>query len=105
MTPHEQQHLDELMDSFDFARVASAMRALQWRWASADNGIPDEPHIRATVRSYARQAIQQALTNTGHQPGRGFVGTGGFHIEAFTEASTLTGVYARFTLTEFSTQV
>jgi hypothetical protein len=90
MTPHEQQHLDELMDSFDFARVARAMRALQWRWASANNSIPDEPHIRATVRSYARQAIRQALTKAGHQPGRGFIGTGGFHIEAFTEVSSLT---------------
>lgn len=103
MTLHEQQHLDELMDSFNFARVARAMRSLQWRWASADADIPDEPHIRATVRNYARQAILQALTNTGHQPGRGFVGTGGFHIKAFTEADTLTGLYARFTLAEFST--
>ncbi|GAB2712577.1 hypothetical protein GCM10011495_06800 [Hymenobacter frigidus] len=103
MTPHEQQHLDELMDSFNFARVARAMRVLQWRWASADNRIPDEHHIRATVRSYARQAIQQALTNTDHQPGRGFIGTGGFHIEAFTEAGTLTGLYARFTLADYST--
>lgn len=103
MTPHEQQHLDELMDSFDFARVARAMRSLQWRWASAENGIPDESYIRATVRSYARQAIQQAHTNTGHQPGRGFIGTGGFHIEAFCEAGALTGLYARFTLTEYST--
>ena len=103
MTPYEEQHLDELMDSFDFTRVARAMRALEWRWASAENGIPVEPHIRATVRSYARQAIHQALTNTGHQPGRGFIGTGGFHIEAFTEAGTLTGLYVRFTLTEYST--
>ena len=54
MNPPEQQHLDELMDSFDFARVARAMRALHCRWASADSCIPDEPHIRATVRSYAR---------------------------------------------------
>ncbi|GAA3986939.1 hypothetical protein [Hymenobacter antarcticus] len=105
MTPHEQQHLDELMDHFDFARVAHAMRALQWRWASAYNSIPNEPHIRATVRSYARQFIQQARINTGHQPGRGFIGTGGFHIEAFSEAGTLTGLYARFTLNEYSTIV
>ena len=62
MTSPEQQHLDELMDSFNFARVARAMRALQWRWASANDSIPDEPHIRAIVRNYAHQAIQQALT-------------------------------------------
>ena len=71
-------------------------------WASAANGIPDEPYIRVTVRSHARQAIRQAVTNTGHQPGRSLIGAGGFHIEAFTEAGTLTGLYVRFTLTEFS---
>ena len=31
MTSHGQQHLDEPMDSFDFARVGRAMWALQWR--------------------------------------------------------------------------
>jgi len=104
MNNHEQQHLDELMDNFNFHRVARAMKALRWRWASADNTVPDEAHIRARVRDHARQAISQATTNTGHQPGRGFVGTGGFHIEAFAENGALTGLYTRFTLTDYSTE-
>ncbi|UYZ64898.1 hypothetical protein [Hymenobacter weizhouensis] len=105
MTPHEQQQLDNLMDNFDFHRVARTMRLLKWHWVSAEGfAVPDEACIRATVRNYARQAIRQATTGTGYQSGRGFIGTGGFHIEAHAEAGQLTLLYARFTLTDYTAE-
>jgi hypothetical protein len=30
MTPEQQNWLDEIMDHFDFAKVARAMKALDW---------------------------------------------------------------------------
>lgn len=39
--------IDEVMDWFDFSKVATAMAALNWTWHSK---IPQEPEIRKTAR-------------------------------------------------------
>lgn len=97
-----QDHLDELMDMFDFPRVVRTMQALEWTWVSCD-GVPTEAEIRQAVRRYAKQAMRQALEDSGHAPGRGFVGTGGFHIEAVAENGAVAGLYARFEVTQWTT--
>jgi hypothetical protein len=59
--------VDEIMDSFDFRRVASVMEHLNWTWK--DSKIPpDEYEIRKEARSIMRVAIQQGES----------VSTGGF---------------------------
>jgi hypothetical protein len=105
LTDRAQQHLDEVMDSFDFTKVASAMLALNWQWCGKDSAyyVPDEHQLRKRVREMARCAIQDALTSTGHAPNKGFYGTGGFHIEAEAKEGELDFLYVRFTLTEWCT--
>lgn len=45
-----QQHLDSIMDNFDFRNVHKAMRALDWVWASNDMEVPEPYHLREQVR-------------------------------------------------------
>ena len=67
MNYNDQIH--EIMDYFNFSRVALAMEALNWTWGSAGM-IPDEPTIRQSARKYLTQVSEL---------GNGYsVGSGGF---------------------------
>jgi hypothetical protein len=66
MTLEEQ--LDEIMDHFDFRRVALMMEAVGWKWERIDC-TPSESDLRARAR--------QLLKEVCHSTYRG-VGTGGF---------------------------
>lgn len=66
---HLQDHIDEVMDWFDFSRVAKVMECLDWRWPLRIEGVPSEPAIRAFVRN----GMKEAYT-------RGHYITGGFDI-------------------------
>lgn len=72
MSPEQQKWLDEIMDHFDFARVARAMRALRWYWGIGDTRhIPKESEIRTEARWILNLAIDRKST----------VATGGFYAE------------------------
>ena len=43
-----QEKIDEVMDYFDFDKVAKTMRFLNWNWII--DGIPDSPKIRQQTR-------------------------------------------------------
>lgn len=64
---------DEIMDTFEFAKVANYMKSVNWSWASATSemDVPAEPQLRAMVRSLIRQAAKRKES----------IGTGGFHID------------------------
>lgn len=75
MKPSDKLHqemIDQIMDCFDFHRVAKAMTAVKWEWANL-NRVPDEPELRQEARKLLRQAIKEGL-----------VGTGGFYA-SFTD--------------------
>ena len=62
-----QEQMDDIMDSFEFDKVASVMQHLDWKWKSS-NGVPDEYEIRKSARQTMKSAIECNGTS----------GTGGF---------------------------
>ncbi len=51
-----QDQMDEIMDSFEFDKIHSVMRHLDWEWR--DSGVPDEYEIRQSARRTMRSAIE-----------------------------------------------
>ena len=64
--------IDKIMDWFDFSKVHRTMVALEWKWASAEDGIPTEPEIREMARRLMEDAINQKVS----------IGTGGFRVHS-----------------------
>jgi hypothetical protein len=62
--------IDKIMDWFDFTKVHQTMVALEWKWASAEDGIPTEPEIREMARRLMEDSINQKVS----------IGTGGFRV-------------------------
>ena len=61
-----QTQIDEIMDHFNFTRVADVMHHLNWTWYSID-GIPSESEIRTEARKRLRelQGTSNTLTSSG----------------------------------------
>lgn len=51
--------IDEIMDTFDFRKVADYMKAAGWEWK--DDGVPDEAVIRRQARADLRRAAEQKM--------------------------------------------
>jgi hypothetical protein len=49
--------VDEIMDSFDFCKVASVMKHLNWTWNDSKTP-PDEYEIRKNAREIMRKSIK-----------------------------------------------
>ena len=62
--------IDKIMDWFDFSKVHRTMVALEWKWASAEDGIPTEPEIREMARRLMEDSINQKVS----------IGTEGFRV-------------------------
>ena len=62
MTEKQQNAIDEIMDWFDFEKVAKVMGALEWKWVTAEEGIPSVGEIRQSARKLLKQAIEQKTT-------------------------------------------
>jgi len=43
----KEKQIDEIMDWFNFNKVAKTMKALDWKWL---DGVPEEPVIRKRAR-------------------------------------------------------
>ena len=52
-----QEKIDNIMDNFDFSRVAKTMAALGWDWYGLAD-IPTEPEIRAQARKMLGETIR-----------------------------------------------
>ncbi len=52
-----QKQIDEIMDNFDFSRVATMMEAVHWGWGIPPV-VPEEPEIRTEARRHLRQAVE-----------------------------------------------
>jgi hypothetical protein len=52
--------IEEIMDWFDFRKVAETMKALKWEWLTEDGmQVPSESEIR----QYARQQLKYVVRN------------------------------------------
>lgn len=69
MNKQWQKNIDEVMDWFDFDKVAKTMATLNWSWW--DEGVPSEGQLRRKARQLMTECVER---------GRG-VATGGFKVE------------------------
>ena len=70
MKDKHKKAIDKIMDWFDFSKVHQTMVALEWKWVSAEDGIPTEPEIRETARRLMEDAIKYKIS----------IATGGFRV-------------------------
>ena len=71
--------IDDIMDNFDFSRVAKCMKALNWKWHDVDGSmdVPEEHNIRKSTRK-----LMNAVKDVCHH--RTFItGTGGFYVQCW----------------------
>ena len=88
-----EEHVDEVMDWFDFEKVHRVMTMLDWKWAMI-GAVPEIPDLRKQVRKLMRE-----LWNSDNQ----LVATGGFVVRLHREKN-----WARFSvafeLTEWNSE-
>ncbi len=71
--------IDDIMDNFDFNKVAKCMRALNWKWHDVDGSmdVPEEHHIRKSARK-----LMNTVKDVCHH--KTFItGTGGFYVQCW----------------------
>ena len=64
-----QEAINDLLDKFNFNKVHIAMTALNWKWASAEEGVPSIYELRKTARRLLEDLLEAKITN---------ISTGGF---------------------------
>lgn len=74
ITPEQLSAIDEVMDCFEFGRVATCMEALEWRWCGGR--VPEEHEIRAS----ARRQMKAAFGRFNRNPNINYSSTGGFEV-------------------------
>jgi hypothetical protein len=75
MTEKQQNAIDEIMDWFDFEKVAKVMSFLEWKWISAEEGVPSVGEIRQQARKLLKQVIEQKTT----------IATGGLRVTYYND--------------------
>lgn len=85
----KQEHIDYIMDNFNFSRVASVMSYLNWRWAHSDTGVPQEPELRRSARRYLDQVYDYGSA----QSRKYTMATGGFVYTYDPQHSEMTLVF------------
>lgn len=70
----KQELIDEVMDNFDFGKVAKTMKALGWVWATTDFYVPEESEIRKHARELLSTVYDGAIRGESDCT----TGTGGF---------------------------
>jgi hypothetical protein len=88
-----QEAIEDLLDKFDFNKVQKAMEVLNWKWSSAEYGIPSIYELRKTARRLLKDAYENGVTE---------VSTGGFSAK-YDGNSKEKWLYLEFKLTFAST--
>ncbi len=78
-----EEHVDEMMECFDFEKVHRVMTMLDWKWTMI-GAVPGIPDLRKQVRELMRR-----LWNSDNQS----VATGGFVVRLYREEN-----WARFSV-------
>lgn len=74
-----QSLIDEVMDNFDFNKVRKVMKQLNWRWASAEDGIPEVYELKDSARRLLNECLFSMIQ---HGEETWNIGTGGFYVHA-----------------------
>lgn len=77
MKSNIQDHIDEIMDNFDFARVHNAMVALKWEWSST-GGVPELSQVKKMARKLLRETMENKDLDNGS-----YISTGGFKVSKY----------------------
>lgn len=91
-------HIDNIMDCFDFRKVHDTMVLLNWQWTPI-GGVPEEWQIRQE----ARRLLIYAYSNAESTKETSCVGTGGLRAEATFYEGKFEGLRLMFVLTEWDT--
>ena len=101
MNTTEQKLLDEVMDWFDFHKVAKVMSHLQWTWHNCESpgGIPTESDLRVRVREMFTRLIAEKRCME-----RYVCATGGFEYTVWRDSDGNVDVLElKFVLSDWST--
>ena len=74
----KQDMIDNIMDNFNFNRVAKCMEVLEWKWCDVE-GIPEESDIRKLARKLMKQ-VPDTFRKEEY-----YSGTGGLYVRAWYE--------------------
>jgi hypothetical protein len=58
MSKNKQEQIDDIMDNFDFNRVARVMDFLDWKWYMKEYRVPAESEIRKQVRQHLSKSVR-----------------------------------------------
>ena len=95
----KQEMIDDIMDNFDFSRVAKCMEALNWKWISVPEGIPEEYDIRKAAR-----LLLKSVPETFRKDER-YMGTGGLYVRSWYESTELVLIELTFVVAEWRVDV
>lgn len=90
--------IDNIMDNFDFGRVAKCMEVLEWRWCDVE-GIPQEPDIRKLARKLLKQ-VPETFRKEEY-----YTGTGGLYVRAWYENMELVLMELTFVVADWREDV
>jgi len=97
--------VDEILEEFNFNKVRKAMWHLDWKWATAADGIPTIEELKETAERLLRQAAEYRLGQYRDSYWElGIINaTGGFQAMAFCDETKtrITGLDLKFVLTEY----
>jgi hypothetical protein len=88
MKEKHQEAIDEIMDWFDFERVVKVMEFLNWKWITAEEGVPSIGEIKKTARRLLKEAIKKKTS----------IATGGFKVTYLPKEDFL---HLEFVISEF----
>lgn len=100
LTPKQTRQFDaawkDIDENFDWKKVHSVMKYVQWEWRSA-NGVPSLEQIKEQAKRLLRQLIGEGKRITG-------IGTGGLYVQRINCESGSTVYEIVFELTSWETQ-
>ena len=101
--------IDEIMEEFNWDKVLKTMWALEWKWATANGGIPNMDELQATAEQLLRDAADARL---GRYRGEHWempiiCGTGGFEAKAWCDeyVNKITGLELAFIVSHWDTEI
>ena len=67
-----EEHLDEIMDNFDFEKVEKVMEFLDWKWAFIEGSpkVPTRADLRSGVRKQFREMFDKYEESKGKRQWR-----------------------------------
>jgi hypothetical protein len=75
------EDVEDILDSFDFAKVKSVMEFLDWHWFDAENGVPNISELRKKARKLLND-VRFNVVYSKEFNATSTIATGGFQASA-----------------------